>query len=271
MRRREGIRNTSQRRIMLIMAIGFVIVILGSIGRLGVVGDGIGVVTSPVTRSLHAIGTSIASQFDVVSSARNLSTDNARLRKENADLRAALASASAASAELTAIKKQLGLRQLAGRRLVPADVISTQPDSYRAFITINRGKSDGLAPGMVVLTDGTLVGTINEVGALTSKVLVVTDPTFKVTGQVLTGGNGATGTVRGSIGGGLLMEKIPQDQKMSVGDTVITSGLGGDIIKGYSLGTVQSVASADNGVFQSARLSTPVQIGRLQTIFVVAN
>lgn len=264
-------RTTSQRRIIIIAALGFSLVALGSLGRLGVVGGAVGVVFSPLTRVLHSVGTSLANSIGVVGSARNLASDNAKLRKENADLRSALASASAGSAELAAIKKQLGLRELAGKRLVPADVISTQPDSYRAFITINRGSNDGLAVGMVVVVDGTLVGTINQVSSLTSKVLVVTDPTFKVTGQVLVGDNGATGTVRGSIGGGLLMEKIPQDQRVSVGDTVITSGLGGDIIKGYSLGTVQSVARADNGVFQSARLSTPVQIGRLQTVFVVAN
>lgn len=264
-------RTLAQRRIIIIAAIGASLVLLGTLGRLGSAGSAIEVVTSPVTRILHVIGSSVANQLGVIGSARNLSSDNAKLRKENADLRAALASASAASAELAAIKKELGLRQLAGKRLVPADVISTQPDSYRAFITINRGKADGLAPGMVVLTNGTLVGTISQVSALTARVLVVSDPTFKVTGQVLTGGDGATGTVRGSIGGGLLMEKIPQDQKISVGDTVITSGLGGDIIKGYSLGTIQSISRADNGVFQSARLTTPVQIGRLQTVFVVAN
>jgi len=264
-------RNASQRRIMIIATVGFAVVIFGGLGRLGAVGSTVGVIFSPLARSLHSFGAGIASELGVVGSARNLASDNAKLRKENADLRSALASASAGSTELAAIRKELGLRELSGKRLVPADVISTQPDSYRSFITINRGSSDGLAPGMAVVVDGTLVGTVNQVSSLTSKVLVTTDPTFKVTGQVLAGGSGATGTVRGSIGGGLLMEKIPQDLKISVGDTVITSGLGGNIVKGYSLGTVQLVARADNGVFQSARLSTPVQIGRLQTVFVVAN
>lgn len=271
MKKLEGMRKTSQRRIIIIAVIGFVVVILGSLGRLGSTGGVLGLIVSPITRGLHNLGTRISGEFGVVGSARNLSSDNAKLRKENADLRAALASASAGAAELAAIKKELGLRQLAGKRLVPADVVSTQPDSYRAYITINRGKADGLAEGMVVVVDGTLVGKISEVDEQTAKVLVATDPTFKVAGQVLTASNSATGTVRGSIGGGLVMEKIPQDQKISVGDTVITSGLGGDIVKGYSLGTIQSVTRADNGVFQSATLNTPIQIGRLQTVFVVAN
>lgn len=264
-------RTKAQKRIMIIAAVGAGLVLLGTLGRLGSAGGAVGVVFSPLTRGLHNFGVGIAGEFGVVGSARNLSSDNAKLRKENADLRAALAKASAGAAELAAIKKELGLRQLAGKRLVPADVVSTQPDSYRSYITINRGTADGLRVGMVVVVDGTLVGKVSSVDQLTAKVLVVTDPTFKVAGQVLHSGDGATGTVRGSIGGGLLMEKIPQDQKISVGDTVITSGLGGDIVKGYSLGTIQSITRADNGVFQSATLSTPVQVGRLQTVFVVAN
>lgn len=258
----------AQRRIAIFAAIGAAVVLLGSIGWFT---GGLGIVTSSITRSLHNFGTGVANNFGVVTSARNLASDNAKLRKENADLRAALATASAGASELAAIKKELGLRELAGKRLVPADVVSTQPDSYRTFITINRGSSDGVATGMAVLVDGTLVGTVNQVNSLTSRVLVVTDPSFKVSGQVLNGSEGATGTVHGSIGGGLVMEKIPQDQKIKVGDIVITSGQGGDIVKGYSLGTIRSIKKADNGVFQSAVLSTPVQVNRLQTVFVVGS
>lgn len=264
-------RTSAQRRIAVIAALGATLVLLGVLGRLGPVGGAVSVVASPLTRTLHSAGASIAGEFGVVGSARNLASDNAKLRKENADLRAALAKASAGAAELAAIKNELGLRQLAGKRLVPADVISTQPDSYRSYITINRGKTDGISQGMVVIINGTLVGRVDKVDQLTAKVLVVTDPTFKVAGQVLGADEGATGTVKGSIGGGLLMEKIPQDKKISVGDTVITSGLGGDIVKGYSLGTIQSITRADNGVFQSATISTPIRIGSLQTVFVVAN
>lgn len=259
----------ARRRLLIIAAAGLLVVLLGSAQVMGS-GGILGVLVSPITGALHSAGSSVASNLGVVGSARNLAADNAALRKENAQLRSALASASAGSAELAAIKKELGLRQVAGKRLVPADVISTQPDSYRAFITINRGSVDGLAVGMVVITDGTLVGTISQVSALTAKVLMVTDPTFKVTGEVL-GESGATGTVHGAIGGGLVMEKIPQDKAINIGDSVITSGLGSNIIKGYSLGVIQAIKRADNGVFQSAILNTPVQINRLQTVFVVGN
>lgn len=259
----------ASRRLILIAAAGLLVVLLGSSKLIGV-NDALGVLTSPLSGALHNLGSGISGNFGVVGSAQNLAKDNADLRKENANLRAALASATASASELAAIKKELGLRQVAGKKLIPADVISTQPDSYRAFITINRGSADGLAPGMVVIVDGTLIGTVSQVGTLTAKVLMVTDPTFRVTGEVL-GSGGATGTVYGAIGGGLVMEKIPQDQTIHINDSVITSGLGSGIIRGYSLGVIKSITRADNGVFQSAMLATPVQISRLKTVFVVGN
>jgi rod shape-determining protein MreC len=261
----------ARRRIVIIALIGGILVVLGSIGRLGPIGTAIGVVASPISRVLYGVGVAISGEFSVVGSARTLARDNAALKKENADLRSAFARASASAAELAAIKNELGLQQNAGKRLVPADVVSTQPDSYRSYITINRGKTDGILVGMVVVLNGTLVGKVDRVDALTSKVLVVTDPTFKVAGQVLGPDEGATGIVRGSIGGGMIMEKIPQDKKISTGDTVITSGLGGDTVKGYSLGTIQTITRADNGVFQMATVATPIQLSNLQTIFVVTN
>lgn len=262
--------RANQRRLVIIAASGFLIVLLGAAGKARPISNATSVVVTPVNRGLHDLGLSISGVFGTVGSARQLSAENARLRKENADLRAALASTAADSAELAAIKKELGLRQVAGKRLVPAEVVSAQPDSYRSFITINRGATDGLAEGMVVVVNGTLVGVLSQVEQLTSRVQMVTDANFKVTGQVLGGNGAATGTVSGSIGGGLLMDKIPQDQTIHTGDSVITSGLGGGIAKGYMIGSIQNITRADNGVFQSAVLATPIHIGQLQTVFVVA-
>jgi rod shape-determining protein MreC len=65
------------------------------------------------------------------------------------------------------------------------------------------------------------------------------------------------------------MDKIPQDQAMTPGDTIITSGLGGDIPKGLIVGTVQSVNRSDNEVFQTAQLASPVKFNKLELVFVV--
>lgn len=260
----------SQRRLAAMVIIGFIVLLLGAMRLARPLGTIAAVLTNPFTRSLQSIGQNVSNSFQVVTTARQLAGENAKLRQENIDLRKALITASAGASELASIKKELGLHQTAGKRLVPADVVSTQPDSYRAFIQINRGQQDGLQKGMVVVSDGMLVGTVSEVGSLSAKVLLVTDASFVVNGQVLRN-SAANGTVRGNIGGGLRMEKIPQDQSITVGDTVITSGLGGVIPKGYSLGTIRSITKADNGVFQAAILSTPIQIGRLQTVFVVTN
>lgn len=260
----------AQQRLLVMLIAGFILLLAGSFKLVKPLGAAAAIITNPITHNLQTIGQNIANSFSVITTARHLASDNARLKQENADLRKALVAASAGANELAAIKKELGLRQTPGKRLIPADVVSTQPDSYRSYIQINRGRQDGIRKDMVVVLDGSLVGVVSEAGDLSSKVILVTDANFVVNAQALRN-SAASGTVYGNIGGGLRMEKIPQDQAIAVGDSVITSGLGGVIAKGYSLGTIQSVKKADNGVFQSAVLATPVQIAHLQTVFVVGD
>jgi rod shape-determining protein MreC len=51
----------------------------------------------------------------------------------------------------------------------------------------------------------------------------------------------AEGIVRGSLSGLLYLENIEADVKLSVGDVVITSGLGGSYVKGLLIGTIVRV------------------------------
>lgn len=96
---------------------------------------------------------------------------------------------------------------------------------------------------------------------------MLTDPTFRVNG--LDQETRASGTVHGQIGTGLVMDKIAQSDSVKPGDTIITSGLGGDLPRGLILGQVESVQTSDNAVFQSAQLTSDLKFNKLELVFVV--
>ena len=137
------------------------------------------------------------------------------------------------------------------------------------FLTIGRGSADGIRPGMAVVTSGTLVGTVQEVSPSTAKVFLVIDPSFRVAGIDQDQPDRPTGTIHGQIGSGLIFDKIAQNQTVKPGDTVITSGLGSDIAKGIIIGKVQTVDKRENGVFQSAQVSTDIAFSKLEIVYVV--
>ena len=65
--------------------------------------------------------------------------------------------------------------------LVTADVIlSTDGTTFRDTLVISAGKRHGIQPGMLVLYHGHVVGRIEETGLWTSRVVLSSDPGFRV-------------------------------------------------------------------------------------------
>jgi rod shape-determining protein MreC len=134
-------------------------------------------------------------------------------------------------------------------------------------IFVDVGARDGVAAGMPVVTDRGLVGRVTSVGPNVAQVLLIIDPASAVSGRIQT--SRATGLVRGNIDGGVIMERIPQGENVSPGDIVLTSGLGGNFPDKLVIGQVTEVLRRDLDMFQTARIRTTVDFGKLETLLVI--
>jgi rod shape-determining protein MreC len=256
------------RRIFIAVGIGGLLVILGTLGHVGPLRWLYGHTLVPMGQGLNAFGTSASEAFANIGSVRNLARDNVRLERENADLRQRLAADAETRRDNESLRNQLGLDVAKNYRQVAAEVVAFQPDSYRQFVTINKGSQAGLAPGMAVLSEGVLIGTIaDDVQPSTARIILVTDPEFKITAKDQD--TGATGVIHGQLGSGLILDKIGQTDTVKPADTVTTSGLGGVVPAGLLIGQVDSVNSRANVVFQSAQVSTTMKVSRLRFAYVV--
>ena len=130
-------------------------------------------------------------------------------------------------------------------------------------LIINKGSSDGLVPGQVVVdAGGALVGRIQKVEATVSTILLISDPTSVVVG--LETKAGAAGTVRGSISSKLQISIVDVSAEVAAtmkGKPVVTAGesLPGtcDISPyppGLLIGTITAVSNDPNLVVQSATI-----------------
>jgi len=148
------------------------------------------------------------------------------------------------------------------------DVVGVDPNPYLRYITINVGAQQGVEVGMPVVSGGSgLVGRVTEVGPRTAKVQLITDPEATVAALLQT--SRVTGVVVGQTDGALHMEYIPQDEEISVGDVVLTSGLGGLIPKGLVIGQVTEVRQKDYELFQVAVVRPAVDFSRLELALVI--
>ncbi|MCU0512275.1 MAG: rod shape-determining protein MreC [Anaerolineae bacterium] len=160
---------------------------------------------------------------------------------------------------------------LTGREFVTADVIGVDAQSLVRSIIINRGTRDGLALGMPVQTDLGLVGRIFEVSASSARVQLITDQNSAVSGRLQT--SRAEGSVRGRglLAGNLRMQFIPVDAEVTVGDLVVTSGLGGNFPPDIVIGQVTSRRDFEFELWQEAEVSSLIDFATLEFVLVVTN
>jgi rod shape-determining protein MreC len=113
------------------------------------------------------------------------------------------------------------------------------------------------------------VGRISEVNTGTSKVLLITDSNSSV--NAILQSSRLNGIVRGGPGGNLLMDYLQQGAALSVGEVVLTSGLGGNFPKGIPIGQVVQINQRDIDVFQQAVVQPTVDFNSLELVAVVTN
>jgi rod shape-determining protein MreC len=262
-------RKGVNRRLMGLVAVAILLLLLNSFGFLKPATNVLAAISVPAERLFGGWGAGAGGFFDTLGRVNQLSAENQRLKSQVADLQQKLSSDTELAAQNAELRKQLNLGDIRPESLIAAEVLSYQPDNFRQFLTIGRGSKDGIQTGMAVVSQGSLVGIVKDVAPTTAKVFLVVDPNFKVAAIDQSQDSRPSGTIHGVLGGGLVMDKIAQNENIKTGDTIITSGLGGDVTKGIIIGRVQSVDRRDNGVFQSAEVSTDIPFQRLEIVYAV--
>jgi rod shape-determining protein MreC len=249
------------------MGVGAALVVLGVMGRLGPLRWVYERTVMPAARGFSVLGATTGEALGNLGRVKDLARDNVRLERENADLRQRLAADAETRRDNDLLRKQLGLDVAATLRQVAAEVIAFHPDSYHQFVTINKGSAAGIQPGMAVTSEGVLIGTIVDVQSITSRIMLVTDPEFKLAAKDQD--TNATGIIRGQLGSGLVLDKIGQTDTVKPGDTVTSSGLGSLVPAGLYIGQVEAVDTRANVVFQAAQVATSMRVSRLRFAYVV--
>jgi len=152
---------------------------------------------------------------------------------------------------------------------VEGRVIGAEPNNLLSILIIDVGKRHGVGKGMPVVTERGLVGHIHTVGTNWAKVLLIIDPSSSVAAIVQS--SRAPGIVSGRLAQDLVMDYIPQTESVSVGDIVLTSGMGGSYPKALVIGQVLEVQRRDIETFQRAIVHPSVNFQRLETVLVVTS
>ena len=189
------------------------------------------------------------------------------LRTQNEELRQKLAQADEYRQEAERLQALLDMKQVSGTEGPAAHIIGRSMNAWDQSITIDLGSEDGVEAGMTVMGAYGVIGQVSRVQPHTATVRLLTDPNSGA--AVMIQSSRANGIVRGSISGLLYLEDLEEDQIPSVGDVVVTSGLGGSYERGLIVGMVVSVNKTAANTTGSVIVSPNDNASALEEVHVV--
>src|ERR1700722_6655475 len=197
---------------------------------------------------------------------QNTSRENGQLRHENDRLKLENIQLQSRVAEAARLEALLNFRQ--SHQQVPmlgARVIGSSADTASRTIYIDRGERDGVQKNMGVITPDGIVGKVIETFASTSQVLLLTDKDSGVGAMI------AESRIQSPVGGTgeprLDMKYVANDDKVDLGQLVVTSGMDRIFPRDLPVGTIADVRGGNP--FKIIRVQPSANLERLEEVIVL--
>lgn len=230
---------------------------------------GVMALTAPVMGVVASAGRGVTFIVDSLFSFATAGEENRKLRDSVRSLNARIYENRETVLENERLKKLLELKSTIPGKSIAANVIGEDIAPWYRSIVIDRGSIDGLSEGMPVMATSGVAGRIVKVAPASSRVLLLTDNASSIAATIQR--SRARGVLKGKGRGLCSLEFTTRDEDVKVGDTVVTSGVGGVFQKGKVLGEVTMVKKGEYGMFQTIEVRPAVNTFLVEEVLVVVH
>ena len=142
--------------------------------------------------------------------------------------------------ENTHLRRLLSAAKQTEVKSIMAEILYIPRDPFRRRIILNRGSSDGIEAGQVVVDDLGVIGQITQIFPWSAEVTLITDKNHAVPIQVAR--NGLRSVISG-IGSNneLELRYLPINADIQVNDLLVTSGIGGIYPPGLPVARIEKI------------------------------
>jgi rod shape-determining protein MreC len=259
----------------ILVAVSVVLMVFSSSGPALELRKSVAFAFRPFQVTLDSVARGVASVVSTVSEIDQLHRTNEQLARDNARLAADNARTTEIERQNVLLTGLLNVRGSLSFKTVAGTVIGRESAEFRRVVTIDVGTDRGVKEGDVVVGEGgALVGRVTGVTAGSATVLLISDTSSTVTGQL--GASRALGSVVGQLVV-LAMENLDPTAPIHIGDQVFSAGidLGGGVRspfpKGLLIGTVVDVQRDANAVTQTAFIQPTVDLDGVEYLLVITN
>ena len=222
---------------------------------------------------VHSVLATVGGLFSRVSGGGQLAEENEALRQEVEQLR------EEKTRLIGVLQENARLRAMVDFKtghpefeLAPAHVVGRDITPYFRVLKIQIRSDKDLEPRMPVVASDGLVGQVHRVYEGYADVVLISDPRSRL--DAISQRNRALGIVEGlghQADYRARVAYLSERDELEIGDTMVTSGMGGIFPRELPIGSIVEVGSSELGLFQEAVIEPAVDFSRLQEVFVITN
>ena len=230
-------------------------------------GRGVLAVVAPFQREINAFVQAIKGVWNHYFYLVSTVEENRRLKQALGESLQQLNQCSETELANDRLRHLLGFETDVSRPMVPAQVIGKDPSPWSKTIVVDKGTRDGIHQGAPVVIPEGIVGIVVEVSTRYAKVLLLIDPNSAV--DALVQQTRARGIVKGGGADYCVFDYVLRKHEISVGDTVVSSGLDGVFPKGLRIGRISEIVRLNAGIFQKVSVTPYVDFEILEEVFII--
>jgi len=193
--------------------------------------------------------------------------ENTRMRGQLAVMSMKIAQLGDSGAEALRLRRMMNFKKRSTYKLIIAEAIGMNPDPGIRSVLINAGSIDSVRVNDAVIDPAGVVGCIYRVGKKSSTVQLLLDPNLGVAGRITNSYD--DGIIHSAGLRKLRLDGIPTSATVEVGDSVITSGLGGIFPQGLLIGYVNKISPNPNRWLLDIEVKPSADLGRLMELFII--
>ena len=206
----------------------------------------------------------VTGYFGLRSVNRDLTARNAALLMENERLKDLLS-----QTDTTLLMEARRQVSESGYKFLGANVVNNSVSKLNNFITIDKGRTEGVTEEAGVISGTGVVGIVYIVGDHHSIVLPVLNPNSSISCKIKrTSYIGFLNWEGGAVDCAVLKD-MPRHSEFTLGDTVVTSGHSAVFPEGVPVGTVDDMKESDDGLTYLLRIRLFTDFARLNDVVVV--
>ncbi len=156
-------------------------------------------------------------------------------------------------------------------RFTTARVINNSINQQHNFITLNKGRKDGVKPDMGVIANGQVVGLVTNVSENFSTVISLLNSKWKISAKIKRNDYFGSLSWNGKDYRRVQLNEMPYHVPVQNGDTVVTTGYSSSFPEGLTIGTVSDFSIGTGSNFYKIEVMLAADFKNLVVVGLIEN